>query len=356
MKAGTAPEDLDRRLLEAERIRNNAEGLPPAWQFIVAGDFNIQGSGESSYLELTGSQPSDAGRAFDPVNTPGAWNNNGAYRFVHTQDPATQMDDRFDFLLIEAGLRDGAGFEYIGNAALPFSTTTWNDPDHSLRVWGNDGGSYNQPLTTAGNTMVGSAIAQAITNLAGGLGHCPLFLDLRVPPKIASETLIDFGVVAQGATAEALLNVSNNADISLWTIAGIADLAYSLSATAGFSAPAGVFVAAPGGGNAHVITMDTSTPGPLNGTLVVASNSVDEAVRIVTLTGEVTPASDPDLGDLNCDGQMDFFDIDPFLLALFNPTQYGVIWFDCDIGHADCNEDGTVDFFDIDAFLALLFG
>jgi hypothetical protein len=53
---------------------------------------------------------------------------------------------------------------------------------------------------------------------------------------------------------------------------------------------------------------------------------------------------------------VDFFDIDPFLMALFNPAMYGVVWFDCDIENADVNQDTAVDFFDIDAFLDLLFG
>jgi hypothetical protein len=56
-----------------------------------------------------------------------------------------------------------------------------------------------------------------------------------------------------------------------------------------------------------------------------------------------------------CDGAIDFFDIDPFLLALFNPAQYEIDYPDCNLLNADANVDGGIDFFDIDAFLDLLF-
>ncbi len=58
-------------------------------------------------------------------------------------------------------------------------------------------------------------------------------------------------------------------------------------------------------------------------------------------------------GDVNCDGSVDFFDIDPFLLALFDPAAYAAAFPGCDNG--DVNNDGNVDFFDIDPFLACLF-
>ena len=62
----------------------------------------------------------------------------------------------------------------------------------------------------------------------------------------------------------------------------------------------------------------------------------------------------PALGDCNCDGVVDFFDIDPFVLALVFPEEYATTYPDCDVMLADCNEDGIVDFFDIDPFIALI--
>ena len=62
------------------------------------------------------------------------------------------------------------------------------------------------------------------------------------------------------------------------------------------------------------------------------------------------------LGDLNCDGVIDEFDIDPFVLALVSPTTYEVAYPHCDIRTGDCNYDGAVNAFDIDPFVRLLAG
>jgi hypothetical protein len=59
-------------------------------------------------------------------------------------------------------------------------------------------------------------------------------------------------------------------------------------------------------------------------------------------------------GDVNCDGAVDAFDIDPFVLALTDPAGYAAKFPNCTIVNADCNGDGTVDAFDIDPFVKLL--
>jgi len=62
------------------------------------------------------------------------------------------------------------------------------------------------------------------------------------------------------------------------------------------------------------------------------------------------------VGDLNCDGTVDFGDINPFILALSNPVQYAATFPDCDIMNGDINGDGSVDFGDINPFVQLLTG
>jgi hypothetical protein len=59
-------------------------------------------------------------------------------------------------------------------------------------------------------------------------------------------------------------------------------------------------------------------------------------------------------GDLNCDGRVDFGDINPFVLALTNPAGYGVAFPHCEVGKGDINGDGLVDFGDINPFVRLL--
>jgi hypothetical protein len=59
-------------------------------------------------------------------------------------------------------------------------------------------------------------------------------------------------------------------------------------------------------------------------------------------------------GDCNCDGAVDYGDIDPFVLALSGEDGYRDGFPNCDWLVADCNEDGAVDYADIDAFVELL--
>jgi len=61
-------------------------------------------------------------------------------------------------------------------------------------------------------------------------------------------------------------------------------------------------------------------------------------------------------GDLNCDGTVDGFDIQPFVLALTDPDEYVNQYPNCDVMNADCNGDGSVDGFDIQPFVELLTG
>ncbi|MBP7747518.1 MAG: hypothetical protein KA383_15490 [Phycisphaerae bacterium] len=69
------------------------------------------------------------------------------------------------------------------------------------------------------------------------------------------------------------------------------------------------------------------------------------------------PTACPDVvGDLNCDGEVTFGDINPFILALTNPVAYADAYPDCDVNLADVNDDGTVSFGDINPFVLLLSG
>ena len=82
-----------------------------------------------------------------------------------------------------------------------------------------------------------------------------------------------------------------------------------------------------------------------------------------TLTGGFWAGPSPyALGDINCDGEVNLFDIDPFVLALTsagNPDPfdaYYAVWPDCNPMLADVDGDGSVNLFDIDPFLELLTG
>ncbi|MBL8880608.1 MAG: hypothetical protein JNG88_15965, partial [Phycisphaerales bacterium] len=61
-------------------------------------------------------------------------------------------------------------------------------------------------------------------------------------------------------------------------------------------------------------------------------------------------------GDLNCDGSVNAYDIDAFVLALQDAARYAETYPDCRIQNADTNADGAVNNFDIDPFVMLLAG
>jgi hypothetical protein len=56
-------------------------------------------------------------------------------------------------------------------------------------------------------------------------------------------------------------------------------------------------------------------------------------------------------GDVDCDGLVNTFDIDPFVLAIVNPEVYAQQFWYCDIMNADVDQDGLVNTFDIDPFV-----
>ncbi|MGE0480898.1 MAG: right-handed parallel beta-helix repeat-containing protein [Phycisphaerae bacterium] len=59
-------------------------------------------------------------------------------------------------------------------------------------------------------------------------------------------------------------------------------------------------------------------------------------------------------GDANCDGAVNNFDINPFVLALTDAAGYAAAFPDCDANTADINGDGALNNFDVDPFVALL--
>lgn len=63
-----------------------------------------------------------------------------------------------------------------------------------------------------------------------------------------------------------------------------------------------------------------------------------------------------ELGDLNCDGDVDLADINPFVMALADPVRYAQRYPGCYIQNGDLNQDELVDFGDINPFIDRLLG
>jgi hypothetical protein len=112
-------------------------------------------------------------------------------------------------------------------------------------------------------------------------------------------------------------------------------------------------------------TLDLTTVPMSPGQHLLAVDVVDDTWFVRNATARATWLTDTrswavvvsaGLGDLNCDGAINAFDIDPFVLALIDPVTYAAAYPDCRILNADCNSDGAVNAFDIDAFVDLLTG
>jgi endonuclease/exonuclease/phosphatase family metal-dependent hydrolase len=345
MQAGSTPADEVRRHDEAVAFRADAQTLPEGTHFLIGGDLNVKRSTEPLYIELTEDRTNNRGRVFDPIATPGAWVNNPAFVFVHSQDPFTQMDDRLDQILVCDDLIDGEGLDYLGDWATPFSTTTFDDPNHSYRSWGNDGSTFNLPIRRRGNRMVGEAVGQALFDSTGGEGgHIPVFCDFLLPARVVSQPRLNFGRAPMGTALDVELTVSNAGDVELWTRAGaiaappggIQPLRYTLAGDGPIGVPAGTFTDDAGGaGNGHAIAIDTSTAGPFEATVRIVSNAADEPVRVVRVVGEIVACT----ADLDGDGSLTVFDF----LAFQNLFDAGDLV-------ADFDGDGELTLFDFLAF------
>lgn len=77
-------------------------------------------------------------------------------------------------------------------------------------------------------------------------------------------------------------------------------------------------------------------------------------VAMATAALSITPVV---RGDMDCDGALTNFDIDPFVLALVDASAYAAAYPGCRRNHGDINGNGRMDNFDIDPFVdCLLWG
>ncbi len=152
-KSSTGSTNEQLRLGEATILRNHINNLPAGTQFIIVGDYNIYSSTEPAFQKLVGDEANNNGRAFDPINLTGIWNN-AAFAQYHTQSPRVRsfggganggMDDRFDMILTSASLSD-------------------NILTASYQAYGNDGNHYNDSINRLPNMAVPDSIANALHN------------------------------------------------------------------------------------------------------------------------------------------------------------------------------------------------
>lgn len=269
-KAGTTGSDQNRREIEATALRSNLDGLGQGTHAILAGDYNIRSSFEASYQALLSS---GNGQAFDPINTPGNWNNSFSLRHTHTQSPASSqafagqvtggMDDRFDFQLITGELLDDEGMSYIAG---------------SYRAFGNNGShSCCNSAITSGN----GAPPTVLSALTTASDHLPVVADYQLPALMNATLSAVPSNVMIGATVNIDVMVENIANVL--TPIGADELDYNVSVSGALSGSYSATDFALGGGNTHPITLDTSSAGPQSGMVTVTTSSQGAANSVFNL-------------------------------------------------------------------------
>ena len=129
---------------------------------IYAGDFNLNGSSESTYQTMIAS---GVGQAIDPLNPAGNWTASSSFANLLTES-ATALDYRDDFQFVTAPMTSGSG----GLQLVPGSCTVFGN-NGSMAL----GGSVGQ----TGNTALGdlpnkSAVLSALTTATD---HLPVVAD-----------------------------------------------------------------------------------------------------------------------------------------------------------------------------------
>jgi endonuclease/exonuclease/phosphatase family metal-dependent hydrolase len=212
-----AASDAAQRAAQTTDVRSNADSLPAGANVICVGDFNIDSSSETSYQNFIGA-PDSTGRMYDPIESPGIWNDSVTLSYVHTQSthkdnntpesptPAGAatggLDDRFDFLLISAPLRNGQGIDYI--------TGTY-------QAFGNDGQHLNIDINDPPTIPEGVLLADA---LHAASDHLPVYMNLsaavqRLRGDFNANGVVDLADIGPFVTV--LLNPTGASETDRWT-------------------------------------------------------------------------------------------------------------------------------------------
>lgn len=198
---------------------------------LFMGDFNIYTSSEPAYqLLLDYTNPEY--NFYDPINTPGSWNNNSYYSNVHSQsthsgqnDCAASggMDDRFDFILISDNIKQGTNsVKYV---------------DGSYTTIGQDGEHFNQSINAPPTNL--SAPSNVIGALYGNSDHLPISIKLSIDKTLGVHEHTLFSEIStNNPVAEVLeLNIRSSVvtdvKIEIMNISGVAVFIDKRKITAG---------------------------------------------------------------------------------------------------------------------------
>lgn len=172
LKASKGSDNESQRNNEAITIKGYmSQRASKTENVIFAGDFNMYSSSEDAHQSILNYGNV---KLYDPINTPGDWNNNFDFAQVHTQSTRSTnlgdggstggMDDRFDIIFISDDLRTG-----VNHVSLV---------EGSYKAYGNDGLHYNKSINEApSNKSVSSSMANALYTMSD---HLPVVMEVKV--------------------------------------------------------------------------------------------------------------------------------------------------------------------------------
>ena len=296
--------DANRRGVEVSQLRTNADTLGEGAHIIYVGDMNFYRTNDAGWIAFTGS---GAGQAFDPVNAVGNWNNNSNFTSVHTQNPRTQMDDRFDFQLVTSEVLDGRGFSYVTDSYWAFGNTGNHVFNQAINS-GDAVAGLNAVLTNYSTAQI-SNVFSALISLAD---HLPVVADYQLPARLGVTTNDLASRVIVGAVLSNSFSVSNSAPVSVSN--GADRLDYAFSGSGQVSATGVGTNWALTSANSHSFTFSAGSAGTNTGALVVSASSPQAANANLTnhfavealhranpsfASNSSAPTLDLDLGTLN---------------------------------------------------------
>jgi len=171
LKAGNSENDLYGRKMMTSYAMNNLNNLGINDNILFMGDLNTKTHLEECFQNLI-AHPNSQIAFNDPVNKLGAWYNNSAFRFYHTQSTNVSsnncvagggLDDRFDFILINNHVKNNSKqVQYING---------------SYTTVGQDGQRFKQAINNPANNQITPDLAYALFKASD---HLPVSLELLV--------------------------------------------------------------------------------------------------------------------------------------------------------------------------------
>lgn len=249
MKSDTAASDVNRRLIEAQTLRSDADALPAGANILYAGDYNLYSSNTTSEPAYAHFLTAGNGKAMDVANPAGNWvKNTNSFVSLYTQAPANAppaglvgggLDDRFDFIFMSTELSDSSGLEYRTGTYRPFGNNGSLPVNSNINDAGNTALALTTPLAAADRTTV-------LNFLTTASDHLPVVADFTFPsgPTAVSSYAVNGGTqrsmvknitVTFNAAVPAALTASNFAIAGFAGTINVAHTAGSTTAVISFS-------------------------------------------------------------------------------------------------------------------------